>query len=200
MATFKPDIQYKRADGTYNIRIRITHNRQIRRLSTNLYATQADMTKSLKLKNQNLIDQINALISKCRTICNDLGFAIANMDIDELTEVVKSKLKGGDKFKLDFIAFANDEIATMKKGTVDLYNPAINALKRFIKRDTLDIFEIDKAFLKDFETFIAREPSQQGANRKKQQKEQKQKGGRAISAYLTCVRSIFNKAWDKYNA
>jgi len=135
MATFKPDIQYKRADDTYNIRIRVTHNCKIRRLSTNLFATSADMTKSLKLKNQNLIDQINAQISQCRTICNELGFSVLDMNVDDLTNILKTKLKGGEKFKLDFIAFANDEIDKMKNGTAAIYNPAFNALKRFIKRD-----------------------------------------------------------------
>ena len=199
MATFKPDIQYKRADGTYNIRIRITHNCQIRRVSTNLFATSADMTKSLKLKNQNLIDQINALISQFRTACNELGFSITDMSIDDLVEAIKLRLKGGDKFKLDFIKFANDEIAKMKKGTANLYHPAISSLKRFIKRDSLDISEINKKFLKEFEEFIETEPSQRGSNRKKPVKEQQSKGERAKSAYLTCIRSIFNKARDKYN-
>ena len=29
-------------DGTYNIKIRLTYNREVKRLSTNLFATQAD--------------------------------------------------------------------------------------------------------------------------------------------------------------
>ena len=37
-------------DGTYNIKIRLTYNREVKRLSTNLFATQADITRSLKLK------------------------------------------------------------------------------------------------------------------------------------------------------
>ena len=125
MATFVSEIQNKRADGTYNIRIRITHNRQLRRLSTNLYASTADLTKSLKIKNANLIDQTNDLISQCRKICNDLGFSIVDMSIDELTEKIKSKLKGDEKFQLDFIKFANEEIGKMKKSTASVYTPAL---------------------------------------------------------------------------
>ena len=148
MATIIPEIQNKRADGTYNIRIRVTHNRQMRRLSTNLYASSEDLTKSLKIKNANLIDQTNAIVSQCRKICNNLGYAIAEMSIDELTEIIKSRLKGEEKFKLDFIEFANGEIAKMKRGTASIYKPAINALKRFINRDLLDIFEINRHYIK----------------------------------------------------
>lgn len=200
MATFKPDIQYKRADGTYNIRIRIIHNKEVRRMSTTLYASATDLTKSLKIKNANLIDQVNNLMSECRKICNDLGSSIINLSIDELVRILKTKLKGEDdgKFKLDFIAFANEEIAKMKRGTAT-YSPAINSLKRFIKRETLDIFEINKAFLQSFESFIENEPSQRGSSRKTSSNEMKPKGQRAKSLYLSCIRSIYKKAQDKYN-
>ena len=67
MATFKPDIQYKRVDGTYNVRIRVTHNRQIRRLSTNLYATSADLTKSHSVY-EDIRERIqqSAVVTSCR--------------------------------------------------------------------------------------------------------------------------------------
>lgn len=50
MATFKIEIQNKRADGTYNLRIRVTHNTVVRRISTNLYVTGEELTRSKKLK------------------------------------------------------------------------------------------------------------------------------------------------------
>ena len=199
MATFKEEIQYKRADGTYNIRVRVTHNRQYKRLSTNLYATAADLTKSLKIKNHILIDHVNAIISQYRKISHEMGFSTDSMSIDEFVEELQLRLNGGERFRLNFIKFADDEIAKMKKGTADIYKPAFSSLKRFIKRDTLDISEINKSFLQEFETHIKNEPSHRGANRKFTPKEQQPKGDRAISAYLTCLRAIFNKARDKYN-
>ena len=39
-----------KSDGTYNIKIRFTLDRKLRRLSTSLFATSKDLTKSLKLK------------------------------------------------------------------------------------------------------------------------------------------------------
>ena len=57
MATFKAEIQNKRADGTYNLRIRITHNREIKRLSTNIYVTSENLTRAGKIKNQKILDQ-----------------------------------------------------------------------------------------------------------------------------------------------
>ena len=68
MATFKAVVQNKRADGTYNVRIRVNHNRQVRRISTNIYAKQSDLTKSLKIKNPDIINASNILINKCISI------------------------------------------------------------------------------------------------------------------------------------
>lgn len=199
MATFKPEIQNKRADGTYNVRIRVTHNRQIKRISTSIYATPADLTKSLSIKNvriQNLCDDI---IIKCRDFCSGLGFAINTMSIDELIDKLKNHLQGGDKFELDFINYANQKIEEMSEGTAVNYRVMVNALRRFIMRDDLDISEISASFLRSFERFIESEPSQRGSNRKTKQKETETKGGRAVSLYLSCIRAIHNKAKTEYN-
>lgn len=61
MATFKAEIQNKRADGTYNVKIRVTHNRQIKRLSTNIYVTSEDLTLTGKIKNQKILDKFEPI-------------------------------------------------------------------------------------------------------------------------------------------
>lgn len=199
MATFKAEVQNKRADGTYNVRIRVTHNREVRRISTNLFITDDDLTRSLKIKNVNIIEKCDDLIKKCRKACNDLGFELFDMPIDDLVEKIKKHLQGGDKFYLDFIQYTKDKAAKMKKGTGDTYLNMLSALLRFIKRDSLDISEINTNFLREFEQFIAIEPSQRGNNRKEVKKELEAKGGRAISKYLACVRAIHNKAKEEFN-
>lgn len=199
MATFKPEVQNKRADGTYNVRIRITHNRVVRRLSTNIYVTGDDLTRSLKIKNQKVLDQCEDLIRRCREVCNDLGYAINTLEIDDLVERLKDKLQGGNQFQLDFIEYTRQKTADMNPGTASTYIIMLSALQRFIKRDHLDITEITTAFLRDFEKFIEAEPSQQGSNRKTEKKDIKPKSGRAVSAYLACVRAIHNKAKAEFN-
>ena len=87
----------------------------------------------------------------------------------------------------------------MHKGTAVNYRVMVNALRRFIMRDDLDISEISANFLKAFERFIEGEPSQRGSNRKTKQEETEDKGGRAVSLYLYCIRSNHNKAKAEYN-
>lgn len=53
MATFKAEVykHQKRSDGTWNVKIRVTHNRQKKYLSTPIYVKQDDITRSsFKLK------------------------------------------------------------------------------------------------------------------------------------------------------
>ncbi|KAA6352387.1 hypothetical protein EZS27_000337 [termite gut metagenome] len=199
MPTFKIEIQNKRADGTYNVRIRIIHNREVRRLSTNIYVTNADLTRSLKLKNQQVIERCEFLIQRCREACNKLDYGIMALPIDELINRIKTHLTGGNHFHLDFIKYTKQKTIKMNPGTASTYLIMLNALQRYIKCDHLDITEINTAFLRGFENFIENEPSMQGSNRKKEKKEIKPKSGRAISAYLACIRAIHNKAKEEFN-
>jgi hypothetical protein len=159
MATFKTEIQNKRADGTYNIRIRITHNREIRRLSTHIFVTDADLTRRLKIKNVRVLEQCEGLIAKCRNICNDLGYEATVLPINDLVDRIKARLIG-NHFRLDFIEYTRRKTADMNPGTASTYIIMLSALQRFIKSDHLDIAEITMAFLRDFGKFIEAEPSQ----------------------------------------
>lgn len=199
MATFKPEVQNKRADGTYNVRIRVIHNKIIRRISTNIYVTSEDLTRSLKIKNQKILDQCDPLLKKCRDTCADLGFSINNMEIDNLVEVIKKKLEGGDRFTLEFMQYTRDKAEKMNTSTAHVYINTLNAIERYTKRPELDIAEINASFLKGFEQFLENEPSQRGNNRKKKAKVIQAKGGRAVSAYLACIRAIHNIAKEEFN-
>lgn len=52
MLTINAEInkEEKRGDKTYNVKLRFTLNRKIKRLSTNLFVTPKDLTKDLKIK------------------------------------------------------------------------------------------------------------------------------------------------------
>ena len=198
MATFKTEIQNRRADGTYNIRIRVTHNRDIRRLSTHLFVTDEDITRGRKIKNILILEQCEALIAKCRNICNSMDFDSTTIPIDELVEKIKAGLLG-KRFRLDFIEYTRQKTRDMNRGTAHTYTVMLNTLQRFIGCNTLDIADINTAFLQNFEKFIENEPSQQGSNRKTEKKDVKPKGGRAVSAYLAGIRAIHNKAKAEFN-
>lgn len=68
MATFKPTIfkDRQRDDKTWNVFIRFTHERKVRYISTTMYVTKKDLTASMKIKNQQILDRCDILIKDYR--------------------------------------------------------------------------------------------------------------------------------------
>ena len=64
MLTFKAEVlkSKQKSDGTYNVKIRMTYNREVKRLSTNIFVRQEDLTKSFKLKNPKFIQEADAIV------------------------------------------------------------------------------------------------------------------------------------------
>ena len=198
MATFIPEIQKKKADGTYNISIRITHNRQLRRLPTQIYVTDSDLTRGGKIKSQKIVDRCDELIKKFRGACNDIGDEIKRLPIDVFVERLNSHIGDENAFRLDLFEYTRKKMAEMLPGTAGLYGNMLSALRRYLNCEQLDISDIKADFLKGFQKFLETEPSKRGDNRKIGQDKGK-KGGRAVSLYLSNLRAIHNKAKEEYN-
>ena len=60
--------------------------------------------------------------------------------------------KKDDEFKLDFIAFGREHVSKLKRDgrdkTAEGYNSALNNFCKFLKRDSIDINQINKAMLR----------------------------------------------------
>ena len=59
MLTIKAEVQKdkKRSDGTYNVKVRFIKDKKVKRISTDLFATDADLTAVFKLKGDSMIKQ-----------------------------------------------------------------------------------------------------------------------------------------------
>lgn len=193
MATFKAEVykHQKRADGTWNVKVRVTHNRQKKYLSTPIYAKPEDITRSFKLK-KNITDKTDKMIDVYEGICADLGLRLKGMSMEELIMELE---KGGEpkNENIDFFAFANKVIYQLNKdgktGSAKNYQTTIESLKRFIHRDILFISEITYGFMKDYEAYLKNAPSLS----------KKKKGDRSISLYPGYIRSLHNMAKAEYN-
>lgn len=198
MATVKITLGNKRTDHTRLVQIRIIHNRLVRRIGTTIYVTPAQLTKSLKIKDHRIIDACDDILRRCRKILFEIRDISQSMDADTLTEYVKDRLEHGDKWRLDFIQYGYLKSTEMTKGTGGITVSALNALKRFVKSDHLDISQITAKFLLSFERFLKDEPSQRGSNRNFGQ-ENCSKGNRAVSLYTGRIRALFNQAKSEFN-
>lgn len=196
MATFKAEVieHHKKKDGTYNIKIRVTHNRVKRHIATPFFVTKDDLTRSLKLKNQKMIDETDAIIKRYRDICNELGEKLSVMDIDKVVEHLKNYKKQDGVFYLDIVKYGRDKIAEMKRtgheGNAHSYETMLAVLTQFVDRDVVGISEITASFVKQFADWIQARPEKKG--RSKGYK-------RAVSLYLSNLRALHNMAKADYN-
>lgn len=201
--TFTPVIipSQKRADGTYNVKIRITYKRKSKRLSTHLYAEKKDLTKELDFREGPVRRKAYDIAKDMQDICAEIDFLeLQGMEVDDLIKVIDAKAETKKKFRLDFIEYMREKAAT-KGPSERLYITAANALARFMKGHTLDISDVTVRFLRNFEEFIKKEPKVVSCFRTGKTKTSKQVKGecRAVSQYLGCIRHIYGLARLEFN-
>ena len=148
MLTIKAEIKKSelKVDGTYNVKIRFTLDRKVKRLSTNLFVTQQDLTKSLKFKEDTSIKrEIDRLVLYYREQCLKLQLDQNHYSLDEIIEFLNGEQE--KQQTIDFIKFSREWIASATIKGAPNYTTAINALVRFVGKEELDINLITLEFL-----------------------------------------------------
>lgn len=192
--TFKPIVisSNRRKDGTYPVKIRVTFKGVSRRLATTLVAYPKDLTRSLKIKNPDILNKANELIARMQGAISDLSFVIEEWEVDRVVEYIKKQM-AGDDFRLDFFQFAEAYIKGKSASTAHTYVTALQAFRRFIG-DEIDINDMTRALMQGFAEFIENEPR---IHRGKESKVKKRAG--ASTRYLGKLEHIFNQAKAQYN-
>ena len=198
MLTIKAEIQRDklRKDGSYNVRIRFTKDRKVKRISTSLFATKADLTDRFTIKEDSLIKQeADILILHYRKMFNEMHLETETLDVNEIVERLNSRDKSGKP--VDFIQFAKEWIANSTlKGAVN-YTSALNSLIRFNKSEKLYTHQITSEFLQEFMAFLLNESKERAEQLKKKGK--RVPSTRSTSLYLMGIRRLFKEAVKQYN-
>lgn len=199
--TFKAivNMAHKRRDGTYNVKIRVTHNSKVMKVATNVYLIDLQLTKKGRIKDQRIVDQLDDIIRRWRNISNQLGVSAEALDVADVVRYIRTTEDNTHEY-IDFIKFSEKCITKMRSGTAKSYEATLKALKRFTKQEELDIKKINVAFLEAFESFLNDEPVLvQRRNKGLVPINKSKAGGRAISKYMACIRHLHNLAKDTYN-
>ena len=115
MVTFKALVlsHQKRRDGTYNVKIRVTHNRKHKYIKTALYAGKNDLTKSLKIKNYLILDATDEIIKAYRTRCTEIGTALNDYSVEKLCANLEEGASK-EEWKVNFFEYAETVINKKK--------------------------------------------------------------------------------------
>ena len=198
MLTIKAEIKKSelKVDGTYNVKIRFTLDRKVKRLSTNLFMTSKDLTKSLKFKEDTSIKRaIDGLVLYYREQCFKLQLDQNHYSLDEIIEFLNGEQE--KQQTIDFIKFSREWIASTTIKGAPNYTTAINALVRFVGKEELDINLITLDFLESFKAFLNKE--REIRTKRLMQQGKRIPSNRSLSLYLISIKKLFNEAKKKYN-
>ena len=179
MPTFKGLIlpSNRKQDGTWNVKIRVTHHGKSRFLPTPFYVTQNQLTRGYKIKDTKINDQIDERIKEYRSAVANIGFMADSMDIDHLIRLIQNQ-----ETPIDFFAFADEYIRKRTaSGTINAYRTAVRSFKRYNKDKPLYFSQINAKYRYDYFRSIQ--------NLK----------ANTICSYISAIRKIYHAAQLQYN-
>lgn len=183
MATFKCLIRPtdKKQDGTWNVKIRVTHNRQSRYISTPFFVTDEQITRGYKIKDRVVLDQVENKMREWRVASDKIGFLAEGVGVDHLIELIQNKAD-----KKDFFAFMDDHIKKLEKDgrtkTAAARSVARNSFVRFVGKDRLYFSDIDSNLMLRYFEHIRQEL----------------KPG-SVETYITAIKCMYKDAQRIYN-
>ena len=183
MPTFKGLVipSKKKQDGTWNVKIRVTHKGKSRFLSTPFYVTQSQLTRGYKIKDAKINDTIDEKIKDYRNAVANIGFLVESIDIDHLVTLIQNQ-----DAPIDFFAFSDKYIKRLwdndRIGTAKAYSTAINSLKKYNKNLPLSFNDITAKYMYDYFCTL-----------------QKQFKPNTVLVYLTSIKAIYRAAQLHYN-
>ncbi len=198
MLTIKAEVTKSkvRSDGTYNVKIRFTKDRVVKRISTDLFATNEDLTADSKLKEESIIKQeADRLVLRYRMLFTSLHLDSDNYDVNEI--VSRLLFKDEAEKPIDFIAFSRKWIKETTIKGKDNYNTALKSFIRFIGKEELDIKKITVDLLEQYRDYIIKVR----AERVKKMVEEGKRvpSNRCLSLYLMSLKHLYGEAQKFYN-
>lgn len=195
MITLKAEILKKdrRKDGTYNVKIRLTYKRQVRRLSTSIYVQSRDLTKSLKLKNKDLIQKTDDIIRDYRKKLLNFDFENYSYSLDDV--ILSLNTNPQPLAQIDFIHFSKEWIDnTSIKGKKN-YQSALNSFITFLGKESLLLSSLTPTLLNDYMSYLLIQKNKR--DNKLLRSNKRIPSFRALSLYMNSLRHLFKEAQIK---
>ena len=185
-----------RVDRSYNVKLSFTYKRKVKRLSTSLFASTDDLTKSFSLKDGTDIKRkVDKLVEKYKDKCDKLQVDVNNYTLDEIIELLQADEER--QKPVDFILFCQWWIAnTTIKGKKN-YQSAINAFIAYMGTEHLEASKFTSSILNGFMDYLKKQSEQRAEALIKSGK--RVPTNRSVSLYLGSLRHLFNEAKKKYN-
>lgn len=196
MATFVPFPGRKLKDGTSRVRIKLHHNGKRKLIRTEILLTDADLTKSRKIRSLGIREEVEDIIRNYRLTLQRIGAArVSAMSIEEVYDALMSREAQGDA--PDFFQYMESVISQLKAdgktGNAANYTSALNSIREYHQAPTLPFNNLNSRFIRDYSNYLRVADSRRHKNR------QVKVGSRAVSLYMSTLRAVINRARAEFN-
>lgn len=168
----------RRADGTWNVKVRVTYRRESRWLPTPVFVTQSQLTRSYRIKDATALMNAERHAAAVRGALAELPpFWLEGRTVDDAVAWVRSRL-GRGAFRLDIAAFGRAVAATKAEGTRRAYEVAINSFCRHAGRSEVDVGDVTRQMAQEWVDGLSAE---------------------SAPGYLSKMRHVWEQARLRYN-
>ena len=197
MLTIKAEVlkSKQKVDKTYNVKIRLTYNREVKRLATHIFVRAEDLTKDFKLKNPKYIKEADRLVRDTMKLCMGASIGGFNLTLSDVLDYIRKRRKRNTP--IDFIQFCKDWLAATEVKGKRNYQTALNAFIAFLGKDKLNTNQVTKLLMMEFMEYLHKKRAKQVAELQKKGK--RIPSNRMVSLYTSSIRHLFNEAKKKYN-
>lgn len=201
---------HKKADGTYNPKIRITNNGTSSYIATPIFTDLVRFKKgsaSGTVTSESLKDSLNEQVRKIRELLNDNQESLLNCETSkDVVNLIERKQKSKE---IDFIEFARRDIERIKNdGTRTIKTTGINALCHYLKHTTgeerLNIKSLTTSFLRKYEAWLRTDriitvKQRHGLKMEFKTLKKPPLNDTGIHSFMGIIQSIFNNALLEFN-
>ena len=197
MLTFKAEIRKNemKVGGTFNVKIRVTYNREVKRLATHIFVRTEDLTKDFKLKNPKYIKEADKLVRYYEELCMGLPLEASNLTLNDVLDYIQKEKEKNTP--IDFIQFCKDWLTTTEVKGKRNYQTTLNTFIAFLGKDKLNTNQVTKLLMMEFMEYLHKKRAKQVAELQKKGK--RIPSNRMVSLYMGSIRHLFNEAKKKYN-
>lgn len=201
---------HKKADGTYNPKIRISHNGTSSYVATSIFTELVRFKKGASsgtVTSEKIKEDLDDLVKGYRNVVNENQILVSECETSkDIVELIERKRSGES---IDFIEYARRYIAAIKnEGTRTVKTTGINSLCHFLKDTTggckLNTRLLTSSFLRKYESWLRKEriiTVKQRPGLKSEFKDIKKPplNDTGIHSFMGVIQSVFNNALLEYN-
>ncbi len=206
MATVREVVlpHHKKEDGTWNVKIRVTHKRKSSYIDTQHFICGKQIRKDFTIKDAFVLKCINPIVDEYRTKISELGTKLELFDLPRLIKYLTNKgIKIAEEINVIEFGIARVEKLKNENRNASAANilTVVNSLVDYFKSDFVPITEIRTKMLIEYENYLRSERKLIRLNQFKKPIEKTIKGlsDTGLHNHMRDLRILFNNIKDFYN-